>query len=278
MVIFMEQTAIRVPDYLGGTLTDPREKLRCLISHYGGVAISNEEPKAVATGLDIKPNDKVLSIAGSGDQVFHMLELGAKVRVCDKDLIQIEVVRARAEALHERDIEAFLGLGEYGLLYDKDYVERRRAFFKQGNRLETIRRNLDNLVLLDQPSDILVEAQKGPQTKINLSNVFSWEYNGEVGMGNRVRNTLRKIAKHLDKRGLIYVSNHSVLNGANNYSGYSKEFDDFNPPFLPLSLEVDGGLTVKARLLQSRGDSRWVPGVYRRVSPGINLLRKMKIA
>lgn len=126
---------------------------------------TNESLDAITTGLDIRGNDRVLAIAGSGDQSFAMVERGAIVTALDRNSAQIDYMRARADALSKGDFEGFL---KEELCFQKPQIRS-----SDEGRLQNIRDNLGNLKILDPKSvsDILSECPEGTFDKIYLSNV-----------------------------------------------------------------------------------------------------------
>ena len=69
---------------------------------------TNESLWAIEKGLDIRPNSRVLTICGSGDQPFALLLAGSqRVLALDTNPRQIDYVRKRIEALRRGDYVNF---------------------------------------------------------------------------------------------------------------------------------------------------------------------------
>jgi len=58
--------------------------------------------------LNPSKEDNILSICGSGDQAFLMVEKGAKVLAVDKNKLQIEYSQLRLKSLFKKDFEDFV--------------------------------------------------------------------------------------------------------------------------------------------------------------------------
>lgn len=145
-------------------------------------SVTNENLNAVVEGMAISSNDSVLSIAGSGDQVFAMLEKGARVTALDTNPSQIKYLLERKKFLENGDYESFfpsklLGAcdGKNGNRFDFDFAKflanRRREYFHI-DRLDKIKNNLSNLSVLENEEDIYLFLEKFPSifNKIYLSN------------------------------------------------------------------------------------------------------------
>jgi len=223
---------------------------------------TNENLKAIVLGLDLSAEDRVLAVAGSGDQAFAMLEFAKQVKTVDLCPDQLLFVRIRAERLKNGDYEGFLNV-DYTCLacgwtppdIYKKAKQNSREYFSY-DRLERIRDNLDNL-LITEPRDILEMAQtETGYSKIYLSNAFF--YCREYGVINADdKQVLGNIACKMPLNGLIYVANHNLL---------AKKLGRrklFRKTFLPRELRVDRKLTRVAR----KKEPFWFfkPAVYRKV-------------
>jgi S-adenosylmethionine:diacylglycerol 3-amino-3-carboxypropyl transferase len=76
---------------------------------------TNESLDAIIKGMEITPEDRILSICGSGDQSFAMLaENPKKIIAMDYNLDQIRYAEHRVNALKKKNYKEFLD--EQGLL------------------------------------------------------------------------------------------------------------------------------------------------------------------
>lgn len=248
---------------------------------------TNEPLGAIMFGLNIQPSDKVLAVAGSGDQALAMLETARFVKAVDTEQFQIDLFKQRVQALARGDYDAVLKVdafgscdgyisGTYSPEIAKFMLNARNKYFLEGNRLKKIQANLGNLVIAD-PEDILETAQREEGfSKVYLSNVLG--YNGLNDWA--ISETLRNIALRLPTNGLIYVSNHDSLsrrwgseeifckpedkrNNKGLYLLIKKEIEDAS--FLPPELCLDIDLTKQIRRVGFES-GMWRPAVYRKFS------------
>ena len=242
---------------------------------------TNENPAGIVAGLVPSQDDSILTVAGSGDQAFALLEFAGRVKAVDILPAQIEFMRQRVEALRAGNYEKFLGPFAIGISdgvveSSSDSKRRQRDYFLKGNarRLMTIRAKLDNLVIAE-PGDIseIAQSERG-FSKVYLSNALSEALNHNH---NRkwfwVARTLEGIAMNLPRGGLIYVADHSELKyaweqkwgrGTNANPGHllSPDKDLKNETLLLPELKLDVGLSRKARKYET---GVWSPAVYLRI-------------
>ncbi|MBI4919049.1 DUF3419 family protein [archaeon] len=131
---------------------------------------TNESLPAIINGLDLKQNDSVLAIAGSGDQAFAMLEYAARVEVVDKSSDQIFLVKLRAEALRREEYSLFLRSSVDNF---KELIKERNCYFSKRGRRQKIRGNLEQLVFL-KPSNISEVISERKFSKVYLSNALDY--------------------------------------------------------------------------------------------------------
>lgn len=213
---------------------------------------TNEDLDAIVQGLDLRPDDSVLAVAGSGDQVFAILEYAGRVRAIDSSPSQLQLVRLKVEALGIRMQELFF-YGKEDLLKE---ISRKREYFSAEGRLERIRDNLDNLVVLESQNIFALQIDER-FSKIYLSNALDWSRSCEEKPEN-----LSAAIKLLSPGGLLYISN----------SFTSMPYDE--KTYLDLcdlpGLEREFELTQKARELEKKNtEYSWSPIVYRKVSEAI---------
>ncbi len=213
-------------------------------------SITNEHLEAAIQGLDLQSNDSVLAIAGSGDQAFAMLEYVRQVLVVDNSPPQINLVKARVNALREREYDLFLTKPERISSEDCKVVAINNYFSK--GRLEKIRNNLENLVVL--PSQNVFELSDIEVSKIYLSNAIDYDLKGTSLL------EIVCVADDLLPNGLMYVTNSRAwINNGN--KNIHLEDDD-----IP-NLKADLSLTEKARKIEDLRITgfHWRPIVYRKV-------------
>lgn len=207
---------------------------------------TNESLPAIVRGLDLNKNDSVLAIAGSGDQAFAMLEYVGKIKVIDKSIFQLNLVKLRIEALKQKRYDLFLETE-----CSNERLNRRNNYFMQEGKLDKIRNNLDNLVVLE-PQDIFALQIDEKFSKIYSSNALSYVSYEEVKIP-----ALRMLSMSLLLEGLLYITcgTTSVLNGEEIVA-----LEEY--PLLELKKEA--GLTKEARRLEDENNFCWHPIIYKK--------------
>ena len=94
-------------------------------------SVTNESIDAVIKGLNLKSNDSVLAVAGSGDHAFAMLEYAGEVKVIDSNPFQIDLVMLRAELLRIGRYDLFFTKRSTVPLNDDKIVARKNYFSKE---------------------------------------------------------------------------------------------------------------------------------------------------
>jgi len=221
---------------------------------------TNESLEAIVTGLDINKYDRILSIAGSGDQPFALLEKAQYVTVVDDNPEQIRFIRERKNLLEQGDYKRFLKISEsilsdtlqnwqYNISFARKNLRRRNKYFKKHNRLKNIQLKLANLQICDQGNIFKIAALEKGFTKIYLSNAINClNYNKIKDDYKIMKNTIL----NLPKGGLIYFSNGKFA------SLIIKHYYDQG---LILELELDEEHTSTAMALEYN----WKPSVYKRI-------------
>jgi hypothetical protein len=253
---------------------------------------TNEYLDAILEGLDINSKDRVLAVAGSGDQALAMLEMASFVKAVDSTKSQVNFFKKRIEALQERDYLVALGTEvkatDFSLIPLQDLstdgfsvLNLRNRFFLSEGRLDRIRNKLGNLVV-EHTEDILDLAQKEKGfSKIYLSNVFLYSNKSGSQSNIEITSIFRGIADNLPSGGLIYVANHKEIRDYHVVHSRGFSLPSINPSqfaikklnvpyyekveesyFLPSNLKVDLDLTKKAR---KANEGLWSPAVYRKV-------------
>ena len=213
-------------------------------------SITNECLDAIIAGLDVKPQDRILAVGGSGDQAFALLEHVKRVTFVDVEPTQIELIKLRTQALREGQIAPFFYVGiESHREGDKDIVRARNQYFNT-ERLGRISEKLEALEIIG-PEGILEVAERLPKNTFNkmyLSNVRPRNPDGDVTYDEQEK-LLDRLSRRLHRRGIIYCSN----------------FIRFPPLEL---VSVDEELTQKARQLEKESAKtayyNWMPTVLKK--------------
>ena len=214
-------------------------------------SVTNESIDAVIKGLNLKSNDSVLAVAGSGDHAFAMLEYAGEVKVIDSNPFQIDLVMLRAELLRIGRYDLFFTKRSTVPLNDDKIVARKNYFSKEG-RLEKIAENLENLVVL-LPTDIFQTPLNIQVSKMYLSNAIGYL------CCKHTFSQLLTAVKNLLPGGLLYVSNSTASIYAD---GKRFNLEDCIIP----GLKKDSRLTKRARECENNIDGFcWWPIVYRKV-------------
>tara|TARA_Y100000034_G_C6866859_1_gene395206 strand:+ start:768 stop:1400 length:633 start_codon:yes stop_codon:yes gene_type:complete len=125
-----------------------------------------------------------------------------------------------------------------------DYIKKRLSYFKSKKRLERIRKNVDNLILIE--GNILdVESCKDYSdfTKIYLSNILEYYNNTSLFNGE----DCSSILDLLSKKGLIYVTS-------------------YHEEIMNKKILLNNSLTQKSKEYYKNLNSGWNPNIYEKVS------------
>lgn len=166
---------------------------------------TNENLKTIIRGLDVKPDDYVLMVGGSGDQALAVLEYAGKVLVVDVDPLQ-------AYNMMERVI--FIKNGDY-----KRFWNERRGFWSGSDGMgyfikERLDRIRGKIQLIDiREADILdVCQEENGFNKVYLSNALD-------GHSDELGPRLKVISQNIPFGGLVYASNGETIYGALDRTG-----------------------------------------------------------
>lgn len=171
---------------------------------------TNESLVSIIRGLAINETDDIVSVLGSGDQAFAMLEFANSVLALDINELQAGYASNRAEALAEGDIERFFARRWYN---DQDFRNSNKYFSKGSiistilpvkSRTEKIRAKLGRLEI-KHAMNFLDEVREGRFSKAYLSNMLGWPGGGFEKREDR-REFIRKLAPRLRSPGLIYIA------------------------------------------------------------------------
>lgn len=203
---------------------------------------TNEVVEAVVRGLDVTSQDRVLTVCGSGDVPFGMVERGAEVVALDINGLQVEYARWRLQKLGLHDLHSFFQFFDCGR-GEKNTVNR--EYFSVQGKLSTICENASKMEF--GVGDILRQ-QRGEFTKIYLSNVLG---SGVERLPAQIYEDFVSVSTLLVEGGLLYVTQ-------DRFYGKPRFCD------IPRGLEEDVEQTCQAR----RYERFWV-------NPGPTVFRKM---
>ncbi len=205
-------------------------------------SVTNENLDAVVEGLDLKSDDSVLAVGGSGDQVFAILEYVKQVIVVDTKQIQLDFIKLRTEALKQSNTDLFFSK-KYLVLEGDEKIEHRKKYFSAPGRIERISAKLESLVVLPLAS-IFNVALNEKMSKIYLSNSFSSAW------GTHSKEDVLRVLENLSLEGLIYFTHRT------------REVEKAIPP----ELKEEIILTQKAISHEKQMEGfAWRPVVYRKV-------------
>ncbi len=228
------------------------------IKNIEGLA-TNESLKAIMAGLDVSEKDCILSICGSGDQAFAMLEKAKRVTVVDRNKDQIEYFKRRAGKLYHGFFELFLDTGKIPTDWiDEECLSSRDEYFSK-QKLENIRKNLMNQKAKREivGNIFLLNPKKGRFNKVYLSNSLDY-VNFDPNLYS-VRERLQKISDNLTNEGLIYVTKWDIFEEQSRIKNY--------PLLYNAGLRINVELTRKARTLQGKEgyySAIWSPAVLQK--------------
>lgn len=87
---------------------------------------TNESLWAVISGMNVSKDDRVLTICGSGDQAFALVEYAREVLAVDIEAKQIDYAKKRLEALKKGNYEDFFPLfddKEFPLIKNEKFIK-----------------------------------------------------------------------------------------------------------------------------------------------------------
>lgn len=108
---------------------------------------TNENLDLLIKGLNPSPKDNILSVCGSGDQVFALLDKGAKISAIDTSYYQIQYSKKRLQSLSKKDFEDFFILKNnrfYDPFSNGDFWEK----YSRKINLENLNKNKDKINFL----------------------------------------------------------------------------------------------------------------------------------
>lgn len=199
---------------------------------------TNENLSSIVKGLDVKPDDSIIAIAGSGDQAFALLEYAKKVLAVDREPFQVKYMNQMIEFIRNGDYESFLKSHTDWIWYEREIIEEESfpTNYLNPERIERVRKKLDSLKVRE--GDIFdVIGQEEGFNKVYLSNM------GGSKFSPYFCRLIKGVSDKLPSGGLIYIS-----------SGKEKgKSMDICP-----ELVVDEHLSYLAR-------EKWLPAVFRKI-------------
>jgi|SRR3989344_2101955 len=176
-------------------------------------SVTNESLFAIMEGLDIQPEDRVLAISGSGDQVVAMTEIADRVVAFDYLTEELEILRMKIGWIQEGNFDDFYNPLRFKSL--KGSWLARKEYFDV-DRLERIRKRLGRLSYFRGDLRELPLTEQTKFTKIYLSNAIdftaanhlsfvanrTYDSEGFVGLDSAVMH----LVDRLIIRGLVYTT------------------------------------------------------------------------
>ncbi|MDI6738338.1 MAG: hypothetical protein QME12_07550 [Nanoarchaeota archaeon] len=185
---------------------------------------TNEILEAIVSSMDLRKDDDVLAILGSGEQALAFAPLVNSVTAVDENHAQFDYAVSRIRALNEfYGVIAFLGewarLDKYNL-----------GIYFAGKKLEDAKKNAGKI------SFCLADIFNYPWEQEKFSKAY-------LSNACRTQEELERIAGKLRQPGLVYIANGDC------FTSIKSDL-----------LEIDWNLTGKA----NRREQVWHPAVLRR--------------
>ncbi len=134
---------------------------------------TNEILPAIIAGLDLRSNDNVFAICGSGDQAIAILEYVDNVIAVDYSKNQLEYAIKRAKLIKDGKFNDFFNY-QYDTSFFK-YGELRKEYFMKKGRMDKIK---DKISKLEFRHANLNKLRKfSPYSRLYLSNAVSYSGN-----------------------------------------------------------------------------------------------------
>ena len=133
-----------------------------------GYECTNESIPGIVAGLELKEEDRIFAVSGSGDQAFAMLEYVDFVQAVDHNPMQVNYAQKRVRQIRDGDFEGFYKVG-YMWEGTRFAVARRNYFTEE--RLRRVSDRLDRLVITE--ANIFdICSKEGKFNKFYFSNTF----------------------------------------------------------------------------------------------------------
>ncbi len=204
---------------------------------------TDETLQGIILGLDPQPHDQILSICGSGDQAFALLENAGIILAIDYNISQIAFAQYRKNKLKQQEESEFLGLPN--LPFGVPQPKRPHCYFTQ-EKLDKIRCKLDHLEF--QHNTLHEALPKKQWSKVYLSNIT-------MGKNQNPFWYWKQVAMCLTKDGLVYHASASQTSISSNIN--LKQWH----PFWPADLILDHEHTHQAQ----QHSGYYHPVVFRKI-------------
>lgn len=164
---------------------------------------TNESLSSIMHGLLPMPGDVVVSVLGSGDQSFALLENRCKVVAVDMNPAQVTFSIERKKMLEEDNYAGFLGSTEnfqtclyFGIPLSHNYLWARNQYFNK-EKFRRIRIYADNVTM--HHDDIIAVTKREQPDKLYLSNALDTRWMKEMSeaKGKSVSDITREILETL---------------------------------------------------------------------------------
>jgi hypothetical protein len=219
---------------------------------------TNENLPAIITGLELKPEDIILSVCGSGDQAFAMLEHSKQVVAFDYNKLQIQFAIKRAEQLRKGDVDGFIQISE-NVNYKLGNIGMLRAFRSRNMYFtqDTVNIIKSKLNSIEFKLGNVFNAAEKKFTKVYLSNSLTYNSYDYVNSSNcPVKNEnisikrMKTLIDFLPQGALIYTAS-MKRKTSDIASKISQAF--------PRRLKIEKNLTTLAQ----EHETAWCPTVYK---------------
>jgi len=227
---------------------------------------TNENLHAIITGLELKPEDIILSVCGSGDQAFAMLEYSKQVVAFDYNKLQLQFAVKRAEQLRKGDVDNFFQISE-NAEYKFSNIGMLRAFRSRNmyftqNSINIIKSKLNSIEFkFGNVFDKKIAAEK-KFTKVYLSNSLTYNSYNYVNSNCSVKNN-----SSVKKEDIIIKRMETLIDfllpGALIYTvSMKRKTSDITSKIsqaFPRRLKIEERLTTLAQ----EHETAWYPTVYK---------------
>ncbi len=222
---------------------------------------TNESILGIVASLSVKKDDAVLSVCGSGDVPFALLEYAKFVCACDISIDQINYAKYRLAQLNQGRYEEFFNTPKLDNIWITPEARRKQKEYFTLERLEKIRKKSQ---CISFKIANVCDKQDETFSKIYLSNA---PLDGIVSSRKTLIQSFNNLAESLLPEGLLY---HAA--GEDYVSGIQRYSKSITPSyFLKRELkktwsryfEIDIPSTEVAS--EYRTDDIWQPVVFRKI-------------
>jgi len=133
---------------------------------------TNEHLPSIIAGLDVKPDDNIIAVLGSGDQALALLEHSQRVLAVDDNSEQIEYTKLKLKYLKSGDYKKFFKAREGSSQTHQFRGIDTSSSYLTKERLGSIRKNLKNLEIRKLDIVNAIQSKRG-FNKFYLSNALT---------------------------------------------------------------------------------------------------------